>query len=70
MYCINDLRIILSPDTHIRVWGHSDKPLYEGAVGSLQSIHEAAKTTIECMKTFSNVLVFFVNLQKEIVGRR
>jgi hypothetical protein len=61
MYCINDLRLILSPDTHIRVWGGGDKALYEGSLEDLQFINQIAKTSITCMKAFSNVLVFFIN---------
>jgi hypothetical protein len=62
MYCINDLRLILSPDTHIRVWGGGgDKALYEGSLEDLQFINQIAKTSITCMKAFGNVLVFFIN---------
>lgn len=62
MYCINDLRCILSLDTHIRVWdGVSDYPWYEGNLEALQCIDQAAKATIVSMMVFSGVLVFFVH---------
>lgn len=66
MYCINDLRLILSLDTHIRVWGGGDKALYEGSLEGLQFINPIAKTPISCMKVFSNVLVFFINYNREV----
>ena len=61
MYCINDLRCILSLGTHIRVWdGVGDYPWYEGSLEALQFIDPAAKATIASMMVFSGVLVFFV----------
>ena len=67
MYCINDLRSILSLDTDIRVWNGEANPIYEGKIEHLTFISQAAKATIVCLKSFSGVLVFFV--QKEMVGR-
>ena len=63
MYCINDLRCILSLDTHIRVWdsvGDCDYPQYEGSLGALQFTDPTAKATIVSMMVFSGVLVFFI----------
>ena len=63
MYCINDLRCILSLDTHIRVWNSRndcDYPQYEGSLEALQSIDPAAKAAIASMMVFSGVLVFFI----------
>lgn len=61
MYCINDLRLILSPNTDIRVWNGEANPLYEGKIEHLPSISQAAKATIVCLKSFSGVLVFYVH---------
>ena len=61
MYCINDLRLILSLDTDIRVWNGEADPLYEGKIEDLPVISQAAKATIVCLKSFSGVLVFYVH---------
>ena len=61
MYCINDLRSILSLDTDIRVWNGGANPLYEGKIEHLPFISQSAKATIVCLKSFSGVLVFFVH---------
>lgn len=61
MYCINDLRLIMSPDTDIRVWNGEANSLYEGKLEHLPFISQAAKATIVCLKSFSGVLVFFVH---------
>ena len=61
MYCINDLRLIMSPDTDIRVWNGEANPLYEGKLEDLLRVSQAAKATIVCLKSFSGVLVFFVS---------
>ena len=60
MYCINDLRCILSNGTHIRVWDGAAEPLYEGNLEDLQLVDPAAKATSVSMMVFSGVLVFFV----------
>lgn len=64
MYCINDLRLIMSPETDIRVWSGEANPWYEGKLENLPFTHQAAKATVVCMKSFSGVLVFFVTPKK------
>ena len=51
----------MSSDTDIRVWNGEANPLYEGKLENLPFIHQAAKATIVCVKSFSGVLVFFVH---------
>ena len=64
MYCINDLRLIISSDTDIRIWAGEDAPLYEGKLENLPFTSPAAKATINCLKSFSGVLVFFVTVKR------
>lgn len=64
MYCINDLRLIMSPDTNIRIWWNSEDKTYNGSLEDLEFTNPLAKASISCMKVFSGVLVFFVNYKQ------
>ena len=55
----------MSPDTDIRVWSGEANPLYKGKLENLPFIHQAAKATIVCVKSFSGVLVFFVHQRND-----
>ena len=68
MFTINDLRLILSNNTNIRVWNNNDSkemlnptPLFEGKLDELSFTDVIAKETIVRTLCISNVLVFFVN---------
>ena len=76
MFTINDLRLILSNNTDIRVWNNNDPkellnptPLFEGKLDELSFTDIIAKETIVRTLCISNVLVFFVN-HLELNGRK
>lgn len=68
MFTINDLRLILSNSTDIRIWNNNDPrelinptPIFEGKIEELPFTNVIAKETIVTMLCISNVLVIFVN---------
>lgn len=76
MFTINDLRLILSSNTNIRVWNNNDSkellsptPLFEGKLDELFFTDIIAEETIVRTLCISNVLVFFINHAEQNDGK-
>lgn len=72
MFTINDLRLILSNSTDVRIWNNNDPkeltnptPIFEGKLEELSFTNVIAKETVVRMLCISNVLVIFVNHKQE-----